>query len=369
MKFNKNLFIAFSSNIQTTHPTSKSLLKINQYLTKFSFICFMASCSNLNAEDFIPNGSINFTQTFYGNAGSYKTKTSHPAITVNYQFSPKWSAQVEWNRTWNMFTYTGEENQLNNSYSGPEFTINYNYGALGNSKIDWSSSLLVKYENDFEDASQTFAMAQSILNFSEYLPKYKYLDVTQFALAPTYYYGWNSSGPSGHTNTVGLGLLTNSQITTDLSFTFNAYALRNWNQGNSFVTNPDDSHENANYFIVFSYLNYGKEIFKFNDRTSLDFNFITGFDPWVSSNKHSTVEPFFISNEMYEWMSPTVLNGSYKNTFTFFSLPQLQLNYDFSKDLSFNLFVQTKYSNQVWGDQEKAWKFQPQGGFSITHNF
>ncbi|WOE30569.1 MULTISPECIES: hypothetical protein [unclassified Acinetobacter] len=325
--------------------------------------------SVIHATDFAPNGSISFTQTFYGDAGPYKTRTSHPEIMLSYNFSPQWNVQFEWDRTWNMFEYTGAENEQNNSYSAPKLTLSNNYGKLGNSKVNWSSSLLAKYANDFDGTSQTFILAETGFDFSEYLPKKKYLDITQFAITPMYYYAWNSSGPSGHSNTAVMSLLTESQITDHLSFTFNAYGFRSWNQGNSFVTNPDDSKETSNYFMIISYLNYAKEIHKFNDHTSLDFNFISGFDPWISSNKRTTVTPFLISNEMYEWLSPTVFEGSYKQTFTFFSLPQLQLNYELSKDLSLNFFVQAKYSNQVWGDKEKGWKFQPQGGFSVTHNF
>lgn len=47
------------------------------------------------AEEFIPSGSIGLTQTFYGNAGSYKTATSHPALFFNYNFYPKWNIALQ----------------------------------------------------------------------------------------------------------------------------------------------------------------------------------------------------------------------------------------------------------------------------------
>lgn len=321
------------------------------------------------AEDFVKNGSVNLTQTFYGNAGSYKTKTAHPAMVVNYNFSPQWNVQFEWNRTWNMFNYNGSANQQDNSYSAPEFTLTNNYGQLGDSKVNWSSSFLAKYENSFDETDQTFLLAQTGFDISKYFPRKKYFDVAQFAITPMYYYGWNTSGVSGHNNTAVISLLTDTNITSDLSLTFNAYALRSWGHGNSFTTNSNDKNESANYFMVISYLDYSKDIYQFNTQLSLDFNFIAGFDPWISSNKDTTVEPFLVSNQMYEWMSPTVLDGTYKNTFTFFTLPQLQLTYDFSKETSFNFFIQSKYSNQRWGDNQKGWSFQPQGGFGLTHNF
>ena len=332
-------------------------------------VCFVGMTCHVSAEDFVKNGSVNFTQTFYGNAGSYKTATSHPSITIDYNFAPKWNIQFEWDRTWNMYNYTGAPNQQDNSYSAPKLTLTNNYGTLGHSKVNWSTSLAAKYENDYDHIDQTFILAQTSFDFSDYIPKKKYINITQLSLVPMYYYGWNSTGPSGHTNSAVLSLQTNTQFTSDLSWVFNAYGIRSWNQGNSFVTNINDKSETANYFMIISYLNYGKEIYKFNDKASLDFNFVTGFDPWISSNKQTTVEPFLVGEEMYEWLSPTVLNGTYHNTFTFFALPQIELNYALSKNLSLNFFVQTKYSNQVWGDSEKGWKFQPQGGFSITHDF
>ena len=331
--------------------------------------CFLGLTCDVSAEDFVRNGSINFTQTFYGNAGSYKTATSHPSLSINYNLTPKWNVLFEWDRTWNMYNYTGAPNQQDNSYSAPELTLTNTYGALGHSKVNWSTTLSAKYEDDYDNIDQAFIMAQTSFDFSSYIPKKKYLNITQLALVPMYYYGWNSTGPSGHTNSAVLSLQTNTQFTADLSWMFNAYGIRSWNRGNSFLTNSDDKSETANYFMIISYLNYGKKIYNFNDKASLDFNFVTGFDPWVSSNKQTTVEPFLVGEEMYEWLSPTVFNGTYHNTFTFFVLPQIKLNYTVSKNSSFNFFVQTKYSNQVWGNSEKGWTFQPQGGFGITHNF
>jgi hypothetical protein len=342
------------------------LMKIKKILL---ISCLLGFISHVSAEEFTKTGSINFNQTFYGNSGKYKTTTSHPALTIDYNFSPQWNIQLEWNRTWNMYHYTGEVTQQDNSYGAPELNITNTYGKIGSSNVEWSSNFLAKYENDYNNTSQTFLMAQTSFDFSNYIPQKKYFNITQFAISPIYYYGWNTSGASGHTNTAVLSLLTNIEFSSNLSFIFNAYGLRSWNQGSSFLTNPNNKSETTNYFMVISYLNYAKEIYKFNDKTSVNFNFVTGLDPWISSNKQTTVEPFLVGEEMYEWLSPTEFNGTYHNTFTFFAMPQIEFNYQLSQKSFLNFFIQTKYSNQIWGENEKAWKFQPQGGFGITHNF
>ncbi|MEX9941055.1 hypothetical protein AB7Z36_12290 [Providencia rettgeri] len=72
---------------------------------------------------------------------------------------------------------------------------------------------------------------------------------------------------------------------------------------------------------------------------------------------------------MYEWLTPTQMNGNYRSTYTLFALPQLSVTYQFDKHLSFSTFVQVKYSNQVWGDTEKDWRLQSQGGFGVNYSF
>lgn len=336
---------------------------------KLPFILMVLAVNNVYAEDFEANGSVQFTQTFYGNSGPYKTATGHPNFIVNYNFSPKWSAEFEWNRTWNMYDYDGGGKQQDNSYSSPELTVSYNYGVLGASDIKWNSSLTLQNENSFDDTNQTYVLAQTAFDLSDKIPKSKYLEATQFSISPMYIYGWNTQGPSSHSNTGVLSLLTNFDITPNLSWTFNAYALRSWSRGETFSATENGSSDTMNYFMVISYLNYSHDLYKFNEKVSLDFNFTGGFDPWISSNKRTTVEPFLVSNQMYEWLGPTVMNGSYKNTFAFFALPQLNISYDYDKSLSFNFFVQAKFANQVWGDSEKGWELQPQAGFGLVHNF
>jgi hypothetical protein len=314
-------------------------------------------------------GSIAFTQIFYGDSGNYKTSASHPALVFNYNFSPKLNASLEWDRTWNMYDYTDEENQQNNASSIPELTVNYNNGKIAGSDINWSSSLLIKNEDSFNDNNQLYTMLQTNFDFSNYIPKSEFIEATQFSLAPLYIYGSNVQGPTGHSNTAGISLLTNWNLPANFSFTMNAYAFREWYQGSFIINNPNKSFKNSNYFMVLAYLNYSNQLIKFNEKTNLNFNFIGGFDPWISSNKNAAWDPFLVGNEMYEWLSPTVMNGSYKKTYSLFALPQLNLSYQYDKSLSFSMFMQAKYSNQVWGDTEKNWRLQPQGGFNITYNF
>jgi len=314
-------------------------------------------------------GSIEFTQTFYGNSGKYKTAASHPSIVFNYNFSPKLNASLEWDRTWNMYNFKGEENQQNNASSIPEVTINYNNGKIFDTDINWSSSLLIKNEDSFNDNNQLYTMIQTDLDFSNYIPKSDYVKATQFSFAPLYIYGSNVQGPTGHSNTAGISLLTNWSLPANFSFTLNAYAFREWYQGSFIISNSNESFNNANYFMILAYLNYNTQLYKFNDQANLNFNFIGGFDPWISSNKKAAWDPFLVGEEMYEWLSPTVMNGNYKKTYSLFALPQINLSYQYDKFLSFSIFMQAKYSNQVWGDTEKNWRLQPQGGFNITYSF
>ena len=63
------------------------------------------------------------------------------------------------------------------------------------------------------------------------------------------------------------------------------------------------------------------------------------------------------------------MDGNYKSTYILFALPQLSLNYQYNKALGLSMFVQAKYSNQVWGESEKDWELQPQGGIGIRYIF
>ncbi|OTG87431.1 hypothetical protein B9T31_02700 [Acinetobacter sp. ANC 4558] len=340
-------------------------------ITSLIGACVMSICFQTNAQDevFSPNGSIDFTQIFYGNAGKYKTSEVHPSIAFNYNFLPKWSLGVNWDRSWNLYDYKGLENQQNNRYSIPLVTLNYNNGNIENTQVNWSSSLMLKYQNSFSQDSQTYAMAQTSFDLSSYLPSSEYIKATQFALTPLYIYGWNSEGSTAHSNTVGLSFLSNWELPANFSVTLNAYAFREWYAGSFVLQNEDQTYKNANYFMILAYLNYNKTIYEFNDKTQLKFNFIGGMDPWIASNKKAAWSPFLLSNEMYEWVGPTVTEGNYKNTYNLFTLPQLNLSYQLDKSLSVSLFAQAKYSNQVWGSTEKDWRVQPQGGFSLSYQF
>lgn len=331
--------------------------------------CSLVLTGVAHGQEFTPNGSIGLTQTFYGNAGSYKTKTSHPSLVLDYNFTPDWNLVLQWDRTWNMYNYTGEEKQQNNSFSGPKGILSYNHGLLGQSKIKWNSSITIENETEFNGTNQTYSLVQTALDFSEYIPKGEYIQATQFAISPMYIYGWNGKGASGHVNTGALSLLTNWQLPANFSFTLNAYAFREWYDGTFQLNNNSHTYENANYFMVMAWLNYTDELYQFNEDTTLTFNFIGGFDPYISSNRNASWDPYLSGNQMNEWLGPTVTDGNYKNTYALFALPQLMLSYNYDKALSFTTFAQVKYSNQVWGATEKDWRLQPQGGVSATYNF
>ena len=76
--------------------------------------------------------------------------------------------------------------------------------------------------------------------------------------------------------------------------------------------------------MISAWLNYTKAIYQPNNKTSLDFNFTGGLDPYITSNRKGSWYPFLIDNEMSEWLGPTEMNGNYKNTYTFFLLPQIK---------------------------------------------
>ena len=224
-------------------------------------------------------------------------------------------------------------------------------------------------EDDFDGTNQTYALMQTAFDFSEYIPKNDYIQATQFAFSPMYIYGWNTQGPSGHVNTGILSLLTNWQLPANFSITLNAYAFREWYDGNMLITDGTQSYSNANYYMFLAWLNYSNTLYQFNDNTSLSFNFVGGLDPYISSNKKAAWDPFIAGNQMSEWLSPTIMDGNYKSTYTLFALPQLSLNYQYNKALNLSAFVQAKYSNQVWGSTEKDWELQPQGGVGIRYAF
>lgn len=338
------------------------------HLPKVLAIALMSS-GIVQASEFTPNGSLSLTQTFYGDSGNYQTATSHPSVVFNYQFSPKWSVDVEWDRTWNLYSYDGGAKQQNNDYSQPAGTLNYAYGDLGTSKVNWSSSLKIEGQSSFDNSSQAYFMGQTVFDFSKYLPSNEYVQPTQFALAPMYVYGTNVSGDSGTVNTAGLGLLTSWNLPANFSFTLNAYVFKDWYSGTFILDNGSDSYRNATYFMLSAWLEYSKTLYKFNPQTALAFNFAGGLDPFVTSNRRASWDPFLAGNDMYQWLSPTVMEGNYKSTYDLFALPQLSLTYNFNKKLSANAFVQVKYSNQQWGDSEKDWRLQPQAGLGLVYNF
>ncbi|MDH0094139.1 MULTISPECIES: FomA family porin-like outer membrane protein [Achromobacter] len=321
------------------------------------------------AAEFTPNGSLGLTQTFYGDSGNYQTATSHPSLVLNYQFSPKWSVDLEWDRTWNLYSYTGGAKQQNNDYSQPSGTLNHTYGNLGTSRVNWSSSFKVESQSYFNNTSEAYFMGQTVFDFSKYLPSNEYIQPTQFALAPMYIHGTSISGASGKVNTAGLGLLSSWNLPANFSFTLNAYVFKDWYSGTFVISNDTSSYRSATYFMLSAWLEYSKTLYQFNERTSLAFNFAGGLDPYVLSNRRAAWDPFLASDDMYQWLSPTVMDGNYKDAYDLFALPQLTVTYNVNHALTVNGFVQVKYSNQQWGSNEKDWRLQPQAGVGIVYRF
>lgn len=322
---------------------------------------------------FVPNGTLSFTQTFYGNSGKYKTATAHPNATFNYNFAPKWSINLEWDRSFNMYDYNGGENQYNSAYSGPQINLAYDHGYVGNSKVKWSSTINIKNSTTLSapTSDNTYVWGTTSFDFAEYLPSSEYAKPTQFAIQPYYIYGWNTGSGSGHENVLGISLLSDYQLPAGFSFQFNAYLMKSWYNGSAELSTEAGKIYNEDVLgAIYTYLNYSKDIYQFNKDTTLTFNFIGGLDPYMFSDKKvSNLFPFYFIDQQYEWMGPTVYSGNYKNTFIAFALPQLMLTHNITEDLSASLFVQAKYSNQVFGDTEKDWKIQPQGGFEISYKF
>lgn len=336
---------------------------------KIPFVVLLLTSGFAQAEEFVPNGSMGFTQTFYGNSGSYKTSTSHPALFLNYNFSPKWGIQIDWDRLWNTYHYSGEPKQQDNSLSQPVGTLNYTYGYLGNSRVNWSSSMTIENRNSFRGANPTYSFISTSFDFYEYLPSSEYISATQFAISPKYIYGWQSRSPTGHVNTGVLSMLTNWTLPANFSLTLNAHLFREWYNGSMIVDGENTHYSNANYFMLLAWLNYNNTLYQFNDKTALDFNFVGGFDPYIASNKKAGWNPFLAENLRYEWLGPSVMSGQYRSTYTLFALPKLNLSYQYDKNLQVSTFIQAKYFNQVWGSSEKDWRLQPQIGVAATYNF
>ena len=340
---------------------------MNKKISKLCTVLFVLGCS----ESFASKGNIEFSQTFYGNSGKYKTETAHPSIELNYNFNDNWGGTLGWDRTFNMYNYNGGQFEQNNNYSSPYGSITYSKNHLNGTKINTKTTVTLKDETTFNDPSQMYGMVQSIFDFAEYLPSGEYIKPTQFAISPIYIYGWNLGNPSGHQNSGALGFLSNWNLPNNFSFTLNAFLSKDWYNGAFTLSNDSgDKIDESVYFGVYGWLNYNKEICQFNQQTNLMFNFIGGFDPYIVSNKKSNYGmPYLYADQMYEWLSPTNQEGSYKNTYELFALPQLQLNYKYSDNTTISLFAQVKYSNQTYGETEKDWKLQPQGGVSVNYTF
>jgi hypothetical protein len=361
-------FIPYRLHLNVTSLHSH-LMKLKLLVILLSLFVYGQSFAKEGNGDFKPNGTLGFSQTVYGNAGGYQTEISHPSLWLNYNFSPTWNLDLQWDRTWGLYDYTGAPNQQYGYFSQPNGTITYDYGKLGDSKINWSSSLMFENQDNMLGLSTNHIYAQTAFDFSQYLPKTDLIKASQFAVSPQYVYSWNSTGPGGQANTTGLALLTEWELPANFSLTVNAYTFKEWYTGAFQISGADQTYSNAQYFVALAWLKYNKTLLKFDENTSLGFNFIGGLDPYMSSNRNASWEPFIASNAQYEWLGPTVQSGNYSNTYILFALPQLMLSYKIDEKVTLDLFFQVKYSNQVWGASEGGFSFMPQGGVSVTYNF
>lgn len=316
---------------------------------------------------FVPNGTLQFTQTFYGNSGKYKTATAHPSISLDYNFVPKWSVSLEWDRLMNMYSggYTGGEYQANNNFSSPQGELTYSHGKLWDTNILWTTNVGARQYNYFkESGNQVYTWINMEFDFHKYMPAW----VTQFAIMPMYNYGFYPNDTPGHMNHASINLLTQYQLPAGWSLQLDAFFIKEFYNGDYKV----NGHNEVDYFSFYAWLEYSKELYKFSENTTLEFNFAGGFDPYTVSNKRGNgwLPPFWLLSNSYEWLSPTAISDeNYNSIWTVFALPQLQVTYNYSKSLSMNAFVQVKYSNQVWGGDQKDWKLQPQGGIGFSYSF
>lgn len=325
---------------------------------------------------FEPSGSLEFTQTFYGNSGDYKTATSHPSVIFNLNFAPKWNIMLEWDRLMNIYdggyNSSRPDNYANNNYSSPQGELTYSHGKLWDTDIIWTTNVGARQYNYFTPAlNNIYLWANMTFDFYKYFPSYDWLTVSQFAIMPMYNYGFfpdKTDSSEGHMNHMSLNLLTQYQLPAGWSLQLDAFFMKEFYTGDYVPA----GHDEMSYFSFYAWLEYSKQIYKFSDKANLTFNFAGGFDPYTISNESGSgwYPPFWMLSNSYEWLSPTSTgNGNYDSIWTVFALPQLQVNYQYSENLSMNLFAQVKYSNQVWGTDQSEWELQPQGGFGFTYNF
>ncbi|WP_407330788.1 hypothetical protein [Enterovibrio sp. 27052020O] len=331
---------------------------------------FMALATGVTAEEFSPNGSVSVTQTFYGDAGDYQTEGGHSNVDLSYNLTPLVSLELEWDRAWNLYTYTGADNQYDNSYSNPQATLSVSQNSLFGTKATGETSLNYQNHNFFDGSKTSYVMVQQSIDLASYFDKSGAVSLSELAIQPAYVHGWNTDGPSGSFNTAAIALLSTIQLPANFSLTLNGYLFKEWYSGNFVLSGQQNQeYDSANYFMLMAWLQYSSTLHKFSENDSLDFSFVGGLDPYITSNRRAAWSPFLMGDEIYEWNSPTVMNGNYKDTYVLFALPEVTYTYNVSKDLSLNVFAGVKYSNQVWGDEEKDWEWQPQGGLGMSYNF
>ncbi|WP_297599249.1 hypothetical protein [uncultured Cetobacterium sp.] len=321
--------------------------------------------------------SLTVIQTFSGDSGKYDTKSSHSFALLDYNFNKNWSLLLQWERFLNLYDYKGQENQINNDFHVPKIAINYQEEQIGESKIVLNTQWGARQFDYFKSSqNQIWSWVNVGFDFKNYFPKFESLEVIKFSLMPMFIHGWytdKKDNDLGYMNHVSLNLLSQYKLPKDFYLQLDFFLSKEFYDGNYRLSNTDGTtYDSATYLGFYAWLEYSKEVYKFNKQLNLSFNFATGFDPFVVSDRDAKgwVPPYWMLSNTYEWPTPVATNsGDYNEMWALFALPELELNYSFNEDLNMSLFAGGKYSNKTWGGKGKEFKFQPQVGFTINYNF
>lgn len=345
---------------------------------KIKLIALLATIFNFSYNySFSGESNLSIIQTFSGDSGKYDTKSSHSFALLDYSVNDNWSLLLQWERFLNLYDYTGKENQINNNFHVPKLGINYNKENFMETDIILNSQLAARQFDYFKASeNQIWSWFNVGFDFKNYFPKFENIEVLKFSLMPMYIHGWytkKSESDLGHMNHISLNLLSQYKLPKDFFLELDFFLSKEFYDGNYKLSNTNGStYDSATYFGFYAWLEYSKELYKFNRDVNLSFNFATGFDPFVVSDRDAKgwVPPYWMLSNTYEWPTPVAINsGDYKETWALFVLPELELNYSYDEDLSFSIFVGGKYSNKAWGGRGKEFKFQPQAGFTVNYSF
>ena len=237
-----------------------------------------------------PASSFNLTQTWYGDAGAYQTRTAHVSAAFTTALSSRWSLGLNWDRNWNLYTNTGAPNQQNNTLVQPAFNLTYQGGAVAGSRVQWSAMGRYENENALAGSNQNYGQLQINPDFAAAVPQTSWLKATQLAVAPLYVRGWSGAGPSGSQDTLGVALLSQWTLPAGWSVTLNAYAFREWYRGAFRLAGQGQgqTYDTANYAMVLAWLQYTRELHRFRADSVVSFQFVGGLDPYIVSNRKAS---------------------------------------------------------------------------------